>query len=139
MVFAQIPSLIFEGIPEKYPEINHIFIEAGIAWLPEYMGRMDKNYERRKHRLKHLKKKPSEYLKDKFYVSPQPIEDPAGPRNLKQVFELIDGEEMLVYSTDFPHWNFDSPAVAGMPNLDEEMEEALFGGNAMDAYDLHEL
>lgn len=129
---AHIPDLIFQGIPEKYPDLDHIFVEQGIAWLPWMLGRMDKNYERCKHELPWLERLPSEYFNDNFYLTTQPIEEVAGPQQLARIFEMIDAKNTLMYTSDFPHFDFDYPSVLTIPGLDEEIERAIFGGNAMD-------
>jgi predicted TIM-barrel fold metal-dependent hydrolase len=134
-LISHIPSLIFNGIPEKYPDVDHVFLEQGLAWLPWAMGRMDKNYERRKHEFPHLEKKPSEYLRDSFYFGTQPIEDVAGPAAIAGLIDMI-GKDLLVYATDFPHFDFDYPVPQVIPNLDEETERAIFSENALKVYGL---
>jgi predicted TIM-barrel fold metal-dependent hydrolase len=132
---AHIPSMIFNGIPEKFPDLKHIFVEQGITWLPWIQGRMDKNYERRKHQISWLEKPPSEYLHENFFFTTQPIEEVAGPQNLKEIFKMIDAQNMLMYTSDFPHFDFDYPSVLTIPGIDEETERAIFGGNALSVMD----
>lgn len=133
-LISHIPSLIFNGIPEKYPDVEHVFLEQGLAWIPWAMGRMDKNYERRKHEFPHLTKRPSEYLRDNFFFGTQPMEDAAGPGFLAELFDMIGAEDLVVYSTDFPHFDFDYPAPQALPRLDDDVERAIFSENARGVY-----
>lgn len=135
-MLVHIPSLIFQGVMEKFPDLDHIFLEQGITWIPWMMGRMDKTYEQRKHELPWLEKKPSEYLRESFYFGTQPLEEPAGVQNMLQIFDMIDAENTLMYSTDFPHFDFDFPSVLAIPQLPEETERAIFGGNAMEVLNI---
>jgi predicted TIM-barrel fold metal-dependent hydrolase len=133
---AHIPSLIFQGIPDNYPELDFLFVEQGVVWIPAVQGRMDKNYQQRKHALPWLERKPSEYLQESFYFGTQPMEDAAGPANLMRVLNHIDAEDMLVYTSDWPHFDFDYPSLLTLPELSDSAERKIFGENAMEIFDL---
>jgi predicted TIM-barrel fold metal-dependent hydrolase len=135
-MLTHVPSLIFQGVPEKFPDLEHVFLEQGITWIPWMMGRMDLTYERRGHELEWLDRKPSEYLTDHFYFGTQPLEEPAGVGNMLKIFEMIDAKNTLMYSTDFPHFDFDFPSVLTIPEMDEETERAIFGENAIRVLDI---
>lgn len=130
-----VANIIFQGIPEKYPDVEHVLLEGGVTWIPWLRGRMDKNYERRKDHMPWLERKPSEYLKDYFYWGTQPLEDPAGSLNLKQLIKMV-GVDSLLYTSDFPHLDFDYPTVLTIPKLEEEEERKIFGENALDVLDI---
>lgn len=134
-MFAHVADMIFSGVPEKFPDVDHVFQEQGIVWLPWLMGRMDKTYERRKHDLPWLEKRPSEYLRENFYFSTQPLEDAGGPPKLRRIFEIV-GTDNIMYSTDFPHFDVDLPSTLTIPSLEEADERAVFGGNAVEVFDL---
>ncbi len=131
---AHLASLIMAGVPERHPDLEFVSLEHGISWIPWLQGRLDKNYERRQHELQDLSKPPSEYLRDQFYFGTQPMEDVAGPARLVEIIEML-GPDMLMYSTDFPHYDFDFPSMLTIPELDAEAERKIFGGNALDVFD----
>jgi len=62
-----------------------------------------------------LKQLPSEYIKDHVRLGTQPLEEPKRPTDLVKMIELIHdtcgSDEVLVYASDFPHYDFDPPAV----------------------------
>src|SRR3989449_3426353 len=35
----QLTSIVFEGIPERFPDLRLAFLEAGAGWAPYWMGR----------------------------------------------------------------------------------------------------
>jgi uncharacterized protein len=41
-----------------------------------------------------------------------------------------------MFSTDYPHWDFDDPRSAFKVRLPEEVEHAIFRGNATALYKL---
>jgi uncharacterized protein len=45
---------------------------------------------------------------------------------------MIDAPNRLLYSSDYPHWDFDVPArIYDLPFLAEEDKRAILGANAM--------
>lgn len=133
---SHVANIIFQGIPEKYPDLTFVPLEHGLAWIPWLRGQMDRNYELRKDDLPWLEKRPSEYHTEHFFHGTQPIEDPAGADDMRKIFDQIDAKEMLLYTSDFPHYDFDYPAHSLIPKLSEEEERAIFGENAMKVFDL---
>ena len=76
-----------------------------------------------------LKKKPSDYMRDMYYSS-QPIEI-ADRAALECTFRMIHAETQLLYSSDYPHWDFDLPsAIYDLPFLTEKARHNIMGGNA---------
>jgi predicted TIM-barrel fold metal-dependent hydrolase len=77
-----------------------------------------------------LKRKPSEYMREMFY-STQPMEMPADKSILEATFKMINAETQLVWSSDYPHWDFDLPSVIyDLPFLGENAKRNILGGNA---------
>jgi predicted TIM-barrel fold metal-dependent hydrolase len=134
---SHLNSLVCEGVFEKFPRIKFVAIEGGVAWLPHLMWRMDKNYKALRATTPWLKRLPSEYIKEHVRLTTQPIEEPENPRHLVQIFEMIEADRMLLFSSDYPHWDFDNPKMA-LPPLPAEMKARIFAGNAAELYNLHE-
>jgi predicted TIM-barrel fold metal-dependent hydrolase len=135
-MMAQLSSMVFNGIPAKYPDLNFVFMEHGITWIPWLLGRMDKTFERREHAMEWLDTKPSEQVRESFFFGTQPIEDVPGPGALKRIFDMMQAEDLLVYTTDFPHFDFDYPSMLTIPSQSEEEERQIFGENAMEVFDI---
>ena len=103
---ATMSSLIGEGVPEKFPGLNFVFLEAGIGWVPYMMHRMNKIYRMRRSEVPLLEQTPEAYLRDQFYIGSQPLGEPDRPGDMKRIIETL-GAEMLMLATDYPHWDFD--------------------------------
>jgi predicted TIM-barrel fold metal-dependent hydrolase len=101
----QLTSIVFEGIPERFPDLRLAFLEAGVSWVPYWMGRMDEEYEKRgAAEAPALKKKPSAYITGGcIYFSCE-----ADEALLPGAVRLL-GEDQIVYASDFPHWDNSFP------------------------------
>lgn len=130
----QLTSLIAQGIPEKYPDLDMAFMECGVTWLASYLTRFDNNYLKRPEEAPHLTRKPSEYAKE-MYFGTQPFESNADPALLEGVFNVMDGANSFMYSSDWPHWDYDRPSmITDLPFLSEEEKADVLGRNAEELF-----
>jgi len=108
-------------------------IEAGFAWIPSLSWRLDKLWRRLKQETPHLKRAPSEYIREQVWLTTQPMEEPQ-PR--ERVLEAIGwiGWDRLLFATDYPHWDYDDPAQVLPMSLPEEKRRSFFFNNAMRLY-----
>ena len=70
-----------------------VLIEAGFAWLPALGYRLDAHWKKLRAEVPHLRKKPSEYIREHVYVTTQPMEETEKPEHLLQVMEMTAGEQ----------------------------------------------
>lgn len=134
---THVNSLVCEGVFEKFPSLRFIAIEGGIAWLPHLMWRMDKNYKALRDSTPWLKRLPSEYIKDHILLTSQPIEEPENSEELLQILHMINAEKTVMFSSDYPHWDYDNPMMA-LPRMPKQMRERIMAGTAAELYGLHE-
>lgn len=106
---AQTASLVCEGVFAKFPNFKFLLMEGGISWMLPLMWQLDAHWKRLKNEVPLLREKPSEYLKRQFFYTTQPIEEPSSNRDLLSVYEQLGGETQILFSSDFPHWDFDNP------------------------------
>jgi predicted TIM-barrel fold metal-dependent hydrolase len=114
---AQVVSLLFHGVFERHPDLRVVFVEGGWSWLPHLMWRMDENYRSLRVEMPWLKRMPSEYLLDHMRFTTQPMEGVTA-KQLTQLLEHIGSDEVLLFSSDYPHWDFDASSrvmPAGLP------------------------
>jgi predicted TIM-barrel fold metal-dependent hydrolase len=103
-----VASLVFEGVFERFPKLKVVLIEGGFAWAPALCWRMDKHWERLRTETPQVKRPPSEYVREHIWFTTQPIEEPDDPQHLADVIARV-GWDRLMFSTDYPHWDFDDP------------------------------
>ena len=48
---------------------------------------------------------------------------------------MINAPHMILFSSDYPHWDFDNPRMA-LPPLTKEWKECIFWKNAAELYKL---
>jgi predicted TIM-barrel fold metal-dependent hydrolase len=132
---AMVTSFIMEGVFERYPTLKVVLLESGFAWLPSLGWRLDKLWKRLKDEVPHLKRAPSEYLREHFWVSTQPMEEPEEPDHLMEMMAWI-GFDRIMFASDYPHWDFDDPFLALPPSLDERQRTQIYSANAHAFYRL---
>lgn len=126
---------VSNGLVERFPTMPVIWIEAGLAWIPFLMQRLDHEHMLRPSEFPSLKKRPSDYMRDMYYAS-QPMEK-TDMRGLQCTFEMINAETQLLYSSDYPHWDFDVPsAIWDLPFLSEQAKHNILGGTAAKLFKL---
>ena len=120
---------VINGMCERFPKLPVIWIESGLAWVPFLMQRLDHEYMMRPSEAPVLKKKPSEYMRDMYYSSqPMEIQD---RQAMECTFRMINAETQLLYSSDYPHWDFDLPAtIYDLPFLSDKAKHNILGGTA---------
>ena len=109
-------ALIFDGVFDRFPNLKFGAIELGASWVPSWLQFMDSAYgafKKGEVRLQALSGLPSEIARRQFRVTPYPHED------TRWIIEN-SGEEMLMFSSDFPH-------VEGGRNPLKRFNDALEG------------
>ncbi len=126
---------VLHGMGERFPNLNVVWIESGIAWVPFMMQRLDNEYLMRSSEAPGLKKLPSDYIRDMYFTS-QPMER-HDMKLLRSTLEAINAETQLLYASDWPHWDFDLPStILDLPFLDDEAKRNILGRNAERIYKL---
>jgi len=128
-------SLILEGVFEQFPKLKIVLVEGGFSWLPSLVWRMDREWKRMRSEVPQCKRLPSEYVKESFWYTTQPIEEPENNRHLLDILRWI-GTDKLMFSTDYPHWDFDDPRYAFKVPLTPAERQAIFRDNAVELFGL---
>ena len=83
---------------DRFPRLKWGAIELGASWLPSLMKFLDSGCAAfaKEERLQTLSGTPSESLRRQLRVTPYPHED------VRWIMEN-SGEEMVLFSSDFPH------------------------------------
>jgi hypothetical protein len=132
----QVASLVFEGAFEAVPDLKIVLVEGGISWLPPLMWRMDRAWAKLGNEVPHLKRPPSCYIRDHIWLTTQPIEEPPTDTDLITQLEYLRMPERIMFSSDYPHWDFDAPDRALPRALPAELRRRILCENAKTLYGL---
>ncbi len=132
---VHLTNWVINGLPERFPKLKVIWIESGLAWVPFMMQRLDNEYMMRSSEAPLLKRKPSDYMREMYFTTqPMEITDMGA---LEQTFRMMNAETQLLYSSDYPHWDFDLPStIYDLPFLGEKAKRDILGGNAVRVFNL---
>jgi len=132
---VHLTNWIINGLPERFPKLKTIWIESGLAWVPFLMQRLDHEYLMRASEAPLLKRLPSEYMQEMYYTM-QPMEA-TNLKLLEGTFEAINAQTQLLYASDWPHWDFDTPSrLFDLPFVDDETKRNILGYNAARVFNL---
>ena len=132
---AAVTSVVLEGVFERFKGLKLVLIEGGFGWMASLMWRLDRHFNALRPELPHLKRLPSEYIREHIWITTQPMEEPESPQALVDVMSWI-GFDRLLFATDYPHWDFDDPARALPSGLDPALRRQILSGNAKALYRL---
>ena len=127
---AQVISLVCEGVFDRFPTLKVVLIEGGFGWLASLMWRLDRSWKMLRSEVPHLSRMPSEYIRDHFWVTTQPMEEPPQPEQFLQLLAHMDMDDRIMFATDYPHWDFDAPDRAIPAKLEPELERQIMAENA---------
>jgi uncharacterized protein len=131
----QVMSLIFDGVFERFPRLQFMFVEHAYSWILPLMWRMDAIYEDRKAELPQLRRKPSEYVYDHMWFSTQPLDYPEDRAELRTFMNWMQADRLLLFSTDYPHWTFDDPKWI-VRQLPAGLRDRIMFQNGIELYNL---
>ena len=131
---AMATSLVAEGVFQRFPTLQVILVEAGISWAGPLMWSMDAAWSAHRADVAHLDRKPSEIFREHYWFTTQPIEEPDDPQQLVQALEFTGMTDRIMFASDYPHWDFDSPAMALPRAVPKDLRAKIMAGNACRLY-----
>jgi uncharacterized protein len=135
--FSHLASLIFEGAFDRWPQLKVVMVEGGYSWAVPYAWRLDGAWRLLREEVPDLERKPSEYLRDRVWYTTQPMEEPERPQWFPAMYRQMERAGLgnrLMFSTDYPHWDFDSPTHALPRSLDQDARRRILAENASALY-----
>lgn len=132
---AHLISLVTEGVFVKFPTLKFVLIEGSVCWLPPLLWRLDKNWKALRMTTPWLVRPPSEIVFDHIRLTTQPLEEPDQAEHLQQMLNMFPAERMLMFSSDFPHWDGDTPDFTGN-RLPRELRPRVMSETARELYKL---
>jgi predicted TIM-barrel fold metal-dependent hydrolase len=130
---ANVISLVCHGVFERFKNLKVVAVEGGIAWLMDVMWRLDKDWKGLRDEIPWVKRLPSEYIVDHLRLTTQPFIEPESREHLLMTLEAVHAERTLLFSSDYPHWDFDNP-VRSLAAVPAEIRARIQWDNAYETY-----
>ena len=109
---SQLLSFLAEGVFQQFPSLRLVLSESGFTWLPSLLWRTSKSWRGMRAEVPWIDRSPAEIIREHVRVTLQPVDSPPGDTmTLLRTLEHIGSDRMLLFSTDYPHWQFDGDAV----------------------------
>jgi predicted TIM-barrel fold metal-dependent hydrolase len=108
---SQLVSLVCEGVFAKFPGLKVVLIESGVTWLPGFLWRFSKFWRCIRPEIPWVDRPPEEIVRNHVRMTIQPLDGPEDSRQAERAIEHLRSDDILLYASDFPHWQFDGDAV----------------------------
>jgi uncharacterized protein len=134
VAMANLVSMTGTGVFARFPMLRALFLEAGISWFAHIMLRMDKEYNENRRDIPYYTDRVSTYLKRQVWLGTHPLETGPRPQDLGDVIRITGGADHLLYCSDWPFADADSPERVGAAFPDRAMRARVMGENAADLF-----
>lgn len=128
---SQLISLVTSGAFANFPQLRVILAESGVSWLPSLMWRLDKEWKGLRREVPWVRRLPSEYIRERVRLATTPFDLPANEYSVTEIIEQIGSDEMLLFSSDFPHRHQESPVDDILRHFPEGARQKVAGENAL--------
>ena len=130
---SNVLSLLCHGVFERFPNLKIVIAEGGFAWIAEIMWKLDRDWQGLRDEVPWIKRPPSEYLLESIRFTTQPFVEPHRKEHVLQLLDMVHAERTLLFSSDYPHWDFDDPkrVLSGLP---ADLRQRICVDNAREIY-----
>lgn len=133
IAMAHTVSLICEGVFEKYPNFQFMFIEHDVFWVPGLLWHMDGDWKSLRDYTPWVKQLPSDYLRRHIRFGSQPMPNTPTRADLATFLNWLHADEVMVFASDYPHWDWDEPSTF-LAGFDEPLRERVLWQTAQEFY-----
>lgn len=128
-----IVSFLAEGVFQKFPALKLVCMEAGFGFIPTLLSRANKTWRGVRAEVPWLDEPPADTIRRHVHFTLQPVDVPRDEQILNFILDQINCPDTLLFSTDYPHWQFDSDEVLpeGLP---AELIERIVSANPLLAF-----
>ena len=130
----QMLSMICSGVFEEIPGLQMVSVETGIAWAAALSWSMDDAWRMlNEGDTTRISEPPSHYLRENWWFTTQPIEEPDDPEHLALAFDALGMVDRIMFSSDYPHWDFDAPSQTLPRSISREDKDEDLRGQRLPA------
>jgi hypothetical protein len=130
---TQLTSLIAEGVFAKFPDLTVVLMESGVTWLPGFLWRLTKFWKGLRSEVPWVSDPPATIVRDRVRLTLQPFDGPPDPDTITRFMEHMGSDELLLFSTDYPHWQFEG-TDAIPAGLDPGLAQKIMVDNPLRTY-----
>lgn len=133
---AQISSIVSEGVLQQYPNTRVVMSELGFNWVPPYMWKLDKVWKSYRPDFPWVDEMPSTLIRRHFKFTTSPADGAQEAGELDKTVDRLGSDQMLVYSSDYPHNHASHPWDISQGTSNPELMEKITKQNAFELYGL---
>jgi uncharacterized protein len=130
---TQLTSLMAEGVFAKFPDLTVVLMESGVTWLPGYLWRLTKFWKGLRSEVPWVSDPPATIVRDRVRLTLQPFDGPPDSATITRFMEHMGSDELLLFSTDYPHWQFEG-TEATPAGLDPGLAQKIMVDNPLRTY-----
>ncbi|MDG2305519.1 MAG: amidohydrolase family protein [Candidatus Binatia bacterium] len=126
-------AMIVHGVFERFPRLRVAYMEAGSAWLPSWLHRIEEHLELAGWlEAPECTKSPAEYFQRNCWITTECDE--------QLVYHVIDelGSERILFETDYPHPDSKYPKAVetflSQAKVSDDSKRKILWDNALDFY-----
>jgi predicted TIM-barrel fold metal-dependent hydrolase len=131
---ANLTSLVFNAVFERFPRLRVVVHGGGFAWAPPLLWRLDGSWKVLKDEAPELTRLPSEYVREQVYFATGPGEWPEEADRLLRLLEQLGWDDRVVFASGRPPGRSVAPDEALPRGLPEALEHRLLFANAEALY-----
>lgn len=135
---SHVLSLAVSGVFDRHPDLRFVVAESGWTWLPAWLWRMDQEWRAFYREVPWMTGPPSSYVRRHFRFTTSPTDAPGNDRQLLDTYNQLESDELLLYSTDFPHRYGEDAVQRLLTQLTPAQRDGILGGNATALYGLED-
>ncbi|SDN42955.1 hypothetical protein SAMN05216328_12672 [Ensifer sp. YR511] len=126
-------SLICEGVFSRFPELKVVLLESGFTWLPAHMWHLGKFWKGLRMEVPWVDRTPFEIVRDHVRLTLQPTDAPVERQQFERFLDHMNSDRLLVFSSDYPHWQFQDDNATPEGLSEEYLRKILFD-NPLETY-----
>jgi uncharacterized protein len=128
-----IVSFLAEGVFNEFPTLRLVCLESGFTWLPTLLWRVNKEWRGVRQEVPWIDRAPADIVRERVRFTLQPVDAPRDGALLARTFEHMGSEDLVLFSTDYPHAQFDDDEV--LPEgLSDSLLRKIMVDNPLAAY-----
>jgi predicted TIM-barrel fold metal-dependent hydrolase len=104
-----------------------------VTWLPSFLWRFSKFWRGLRTEVPWVDRSPSDIVRDHFRLTIQPLDAPTDPDAVERAIDHLRSDDMLLYASDFPHWQFDGDATLPL-GIPEGLKRKILVENPIATY-----